>query len=58
MISSGGIVVDPSKVDVMLQWETLESVTEVKRFLGLSSYHKRFINGFSKLSKCKSGCEK
>lgn len=32
MISSGQILVDPSKVDVVLQWETLRSVTEIKSF--------------------------
>ncbi|XP_050919578.1 uncharacterized mitochondrial protein AtMg00860-like [Lathyrus oleraceus] len=50
VISSGGISVDSSKVDVMLQWETPKSVTEIISFLGLASYYRRFIEGFSKLA--------
>lgn len=49
VISSEGIVVDPSKVDVVLQWETPKFVTEIRGFLGLASYYRRFIEGFSKL---------
>ena len=34
----------------MLQWETLRSATEIRRFLGLNGYYRRFIKGFSKLA--------
>lgn len=47
---SGGIVVDLSKVDDMLQWETSKSVKEIKIFLGLASYYHIFIKGFLKLA--------
>ena len=50
VISSGGIVVDPSKVDVVLQWETTKSATEIQIFLGLVGYYQSFIEGFSKLA--------
>lgn len=50
VISSGGIVVDPLKVDVVLQWETLNSITEIISFLGSVGYYKRFIEGFLKLA--------
>ena len=50
MISGSGIVVDPPKVDVVLQWETPKSATEIRSFLGLAGYYRRFIEGFSKLS--------
>ena len=29
--SSGGVVVDPSKINALLQWETLKSATEIRR---------------------------
>jgi len=39
IISGSGIVVDPSKVDAVSQWETPKSVTEVRSFLGLAGYY-------------------
>ena len=50
VISSGGISVDPAKVDAVLQWETPKSATEIRSFLGLAGYYRRFIEGFSKLA--------
>ena len=50
VISGSGIIVDPSKVDVVLQWETPKSATEIRSFLGLAGYYRRFIEGFSKLA--------
>lgn len=50
VISSGGIDVDPSKVDDVLQWETPKSVTKIQSFLELDSYYRRFIEDFSKLA--------
>ncbi|XP_050889042.1 uncharacterized protein LOC127094226 [Lathyrus oleraceus] len=47
---SGGIDVDPSKVDEVLQWEALELVTEIRSFLGLAGYYRVFIKEFSKLA--------
>lgn len=50
MISSGGIVVNSSKVDAVLQWEAPKSVIEIRSFLGLVGYFRRFIEDFSKLA--------
>src|ERR1051325_7148683 len=50
VISGDGIAVDPSKVDAVLRWETPKSVTEIRSFLGLAGYYRRFIEGFSKLA--------
>ncbi|MCI87078.1 retrotransposon protein, partial [Trifolium medium] len=43
IILSGGIAVDPAKVDVVSQWGTPESVSEIGSFLGLAGYYRRFI---------------
>lgn len=45
-----GIAVDPSKVDVVLQWEAPKTVTEIISFLGLVGYYRRFIEGFFQVS--------
>ena len=50
VISGNGIAVDPSKVEAVLQWEAPRSVTEIRSFLGLAGYYRRFIEGFSKLA--------
>jgi len=39
VISSNGVAVDPSKVEVVSQWETPKSVTEIRSFLGLAGYY-------------------
>jgi len=50
VISQGGIDVDPSKIEVVLEWESPKSVFEIRSFLGLAGYYRRFIEGFSKLA--------
>ncbi|XP_073219904.1 uncharacterized protein [Cicer arietinum] len=46
----GEIVVDPIKVESVLEWKAPKSVTEIRSFLGLAGYYRRFIEGFSKLA--------
>jgi hypothetical protein len=47
----GGISVDPSKVQGVLSWNEPTSVGDIWSFLGLAGYYRRFIEGFSKISK-------
>jgi hypothetical protein len=48
---NGGISVDPSKIQDMLSWNEPTSVGDIRSFLGLAGYYRRFIEKISKISK-------
>ena len=50
VISGDGIEVDPSKIEAVVKWERPTNVHEIRSFLGLASYYRRFVEGFSALS--------
>jgi len=49
VISAQGILVYPSKVEVILQWERPKTVTEIRCFVRLIGYYRRFIEDFSNI---------
>jgi hypothetical protein len=51
VVSSQGIHVDPAKISAIRNWETPKSATQIRQFLGLAGYYRRFIENFSIIAK-------
>nr|GEW81055.1 putative reverse transcriptase domain-containing protein [Tanacetum cinerariifolium] len=51
VIDSQGIHVDPAKIESVKDWASPKSPTEIRQFLSLARYYRRFIEGFSKIAK-------
>ncbi|GJX67937.1 reverse transcriptase domain-containing protein [Tanacetum coccineum] len=51
VVNQEGIHVDPSKIEAVKNWKAPESPTEIRSFLGLAGYYRRFIENFSKIAK-------
>ena len=49
-MSAEGIRVDPAKIKVVLNWKPPRSVTEVRSFLSLAGYYRRFVKGLSDIA--------
>lgn len=49
VVDVSGLRVDPSKVEAIMNFPTPRSVKQVRRFLGLASWYRRFVPGFSDL---------
>ena len=50
VLTPKGISVDPSKVHDVLNWKSPKSVHQIRQFLGLTGYYRRFIPDFSKIA--------
>ncbi|GJW25936.1 putative reverse transcriptase domain-containing protein [Tanacetum coccineum] len=50
VIDSRGIHVDPAKIESIKDWASPKTPTEIRQFLGLAGYYRRFIEGFSKIA--------
>ncbi|KAG8499161.1 hypothetical protein CXB51_005577 [Gossypium anomalum] len=50
IISNDGIRVDPNKVSAIVEWKTPKNVTNVRSFLGLAGYYRRFVKDLSMIA--------
>ncbi|MCF8704065.1 hypothetical protein L3055_11050, partial [Corynebacterium sp. MC-02] len=49
-ISQGQLRMDETKVRAIIQWEAPAKVPELRSFLGLANYYRRFVNGYSRIA--------
>jgi hypothetical protein len=50
VITKEGIAVNPNKVQSVLEWKSPKNAKEIRGFLGMAGYYRRFIEGFSKIA--------
>ena len=50
VISVEGVSVDPKKTEAVVNWKLPKNVSEVRSFLGLAGYYRKFVEGFSKIA--------
>jgi hypothetical protein len=50
IVSSNGVQMEPEKVKAIQDWPTPKSVQDIRSFLGLAGYYRKFIQNFSKIS--------
>ena len=50
VISGDGIIVDPSKIQAIMDWPTSTNILEVRSYMGLVGYYRKFVVGLSRVA--------
>ena len=50
IVTDGGVKVDPAKIAAVKEWPRPKNASEIRSFLGLAGYYRRFVEGFSKIA--------
>ena len=51
IISADGVEMDQEKIKTVLKWDAPETVKDIQSFLGFANFYRRFIEGYSKLTR-------
>src|SRR5664279_3733861 len=51
VLSAGGVSMDPAKIQAVVNWKDPTNQTEVRAFLGLAGYYRKFVEGFSSIAR-------
>ena len=51
IISVEGVEMDQEKIKTVLEWDAPETVKDIQSFLGFANFYRRFIQGYSKLTR-------
>ena len=50
VVCKDGISIDLNKIKAIIEWPVPKNVTDIRSFMGITSYYQKFIEGFSKIA--------